>query len=213
MAIKAVIFDMDGVLFDTEIFYFERRKKFLAQQGINIEHLAPKDFIGGNVKQSWQLVLGDDYDNWDIPKLEEAYRQKKEEQLAPYPELIMPGAKTVIHRLRADGYRLVLASSSAIFDIERALKGSDLYDAFEIILSGEDFPESKPHPAIYQEAIAQLGVEKNQALVIEDSQKGIAAGKGAGLRVVALKDDRFGIDQSRADAFINDLEQLLDFLK
>ncbi|MEQ9809661.1 HAD family hydrolase [Streptococcus jiangjianxini] len=213
MAIKAVIFDMDGVLFDTEIFYFERRKKFLSQLGINIEHLAPKDFIGGNVKQSWQLVLGDDYDNWDIPKLEEAYRQKKEEQPAPYPELIMPGAKTVIHGLRAEGYRLVLASSSAIVDIERALKGSDLYDAFEIILSGEDFPESKPHPAIYQEAIAQLGVEKNQALVIEDSQKGIAAGKGAGLRVVALKDDRFGIDQSRADAFINDLEQLLDFLK
>ncbi|MDY4761201.1 HAD family phosphatase [Streptococcus thoraltensis] len=212
MTIKAVIFDMDGVLFDTEIFYFERRKHFLAQRGISIDHLAPKDFIGGNVKQTWQLVLGDDYDKWDIPKLEEEYRRQKEEQPAPYPDLIMSGAKTVIDDLKASGYRLALASSSAILDIERALKGSGLYQAFEVILSGEDFPESKPHPAIYQEAITQLGLEKDQALVIEDSQKGIEAGKRAGLKVLALKDNRFGVDQSQADFSIDHLGQLFDFL-
>lgn len=213
MSIKAVIFDMDGVLFDTELFYFDRRKRFLEQKGIRIDHLEPKDFIGGNVKQTWRLVLGEDYDKWNIPELEQAYSAYKLANPAPFNNLIMSGARETLTSLKGKGYRLALASSSAMVDIESALKGSDLYQTFEVVLSGEDFPESKPHPAIYEATIAHLGIDKSEALVIEDSQKGIEAGKRAGLKVIALKDERFGVDQSQADAAIEILDQLVHFLK
>lgn len=211
--ITALIFDMDGVLFDTELFYFKRRQEFLHEQGIDISHLAPKDFIGGNVKQIWQLVLGEDYKKWDIYELEQAYTAYKLANPAPYQDLIMTDVKSVINDLKVKGYPLALASSSAMVDIERALKESKLQHAFEFILSGEDFPESKPNPAIYEAAVAQLGLEKSEVLVIEDSQKGIEAGKRAGLKVIALKDERFGVDQSQADEMIEKLDQVFDFLK
>ena len=187
--IKAVIFDMDGVLFDTEGFYFDRRKIFLEQKGILIDHLAPKDFIGGNVNQIWQLVLGSDYKQWDIKKVKE----------------------TLI-ALKKAGYALGLASSSAMCDIERALKDADLYSFFNVILSGEQFPESKPHPAIYQTAVQQLAVKQAEVVVVEDSQKGIEAAKRAGLRVLALRDDRFGVDQGQADQMIDGLDEVARML-
>ena len=66
--IKAIIFDMDGVLFDTETFYYNRRKTFLKEKGISIDHLPPRFFIGDNTKHIWQAILGDDYENsWMLP--------------------------------------------------------------------------------------------------------------------------------------------------
>lgn len=210
--IKAVIFDMDGVLFDTEGFYFDRRKIFLEQKGILIDHLAPKDFIGGNVNQIWQLVLGSDYKQWDIKKLEEEYAAFKAGHPAPYQELLMPKVKETLIALKKAGYALGLASSSAMCDIERALKDADLYSFFNVILSGEQFPESKPHPAIYQAAVQQLAVKQAEVVVVEDSQKGIEAAKRAGLRVLALRDDRFGVDQGQADQMIEGLDEVARML-
>lgn len=73
MTYKAIIFDMDGVLFDTEKFYYDRRKEFLDQKGISITHLPPTFFIGGNMQQVWQHILRDDYDKWDIDTLQKEY--------------------------------------------------------------------------------------------------------------------------------------------
>ncbi len=78
--VKAIIFDMDGVLFDTETFYFQRRADFLATKGLSVDHLDPSIFVGGRASQIWQRILGDDYDNWDVPALEEEYRVYKEKR-------------------------------------------------------------------------------------------------------------------------------------
>lgn len=85
---KAIIFDMDGVLFDTELFYYKRRERFLKQHGITIDHLPMNFFIGGNMKQVWKSVLGDQYDTWDIDKLQQDYSRYKEDNPLPYKYLI-----------------------------------------------------------------------------------------------------------------------------
>ena len=84
---------------------------------------------------------------------------------------------------------------------------------FDVVLSGEEFKESKPNPEIYLTALKHLNVEVNQALIIEDSEKGIAAGVAAGVEVWAIKDNRFGMDQGAAKGLLDNLIDVLDLLE
>lgn len=213
MTYKAIIFDMDGVLFDTEAFYYKRRELYLAEHGIYIRHIPKSYFIGGNMKQVWYKILGDDYDKWDVPALQVGYLQHKKDHPLPYKDLIFPDVKKTLSSLRAKGYKIGLASSSMKADILRALEENDLSSYFQVTLSGEEFAETKPHPEIYLTACAQLGVAPADALIIEDSEKGIAAGKAAGATVWAIRDTRFGLNQEEADKKVDNLTQALECLR
>ena len=124
--VEAIIFDMDGVLFDTEKYYYDRRASFLAQKGISIDHLPPSFFIGGNTKQVWENILRDDYDNWDVPTLQEEYNAYKQDNPLPYKELIFPDVLKVLNEVKSRGLKIGLASSSVKADILRALKENHL---------------------------------------------------------------------------------------
>ena len=208
--LKAIIFDMDGVLFDTEKYYYDRRANYLAQEGISIDHLPPSFFIGGNMKQVWQHILREDYDKWDVGALQEGYNQHKANNPLPYSDLIFPDVEKILSQVKARGLKVGLASSSVKADILRALEENELNSYFDVVLSGEEFEESKPDPAIYLEAMHVLGVRPDETLIIEDSEKGIAAAVSAGVEVWAIKDNRFGMDQSQANRLVTDLSQVLD---
>lgn len=205
---KAIIFDMDGVLIDTEQYYFTRRETFLSTKGISITHLSPLDFVGGNMKQVWHLILGETYDDWDVPALEAEYMQYKLAQPIPYLSLLFPNAQETLKNLKAKGYQIGLASSTSKVEILKAMSVTGLLPYFEVILSGEDFAESKPHPEIYQVAMAQLQVKPSETLVIEDSEKGIAAGVAAGATVWGIRDHVFGLDQSQAHQLFDSLTEV-----
>ena len=91
--------------------------------------------------------------------------------------------------------------------------GCDLRKYFTLIVSGEQFKESKPNPEIYLHAIKELNVNKDEAIIIEDSPKGILAANRAGIKVLALKDDKFGLDQSQADIIINELNDIIKLIE
>ena len=209
---NAIIFDMDGVLFDTETFYYHRREKFLAERGISIKHLPLSFFIGGNMKQIWRDILRDDYENWDIHQLQEEYTTYKRNHPLPYKDLIFADTFEVIKKLYDNGYRLGLASSSTKHDILKALDDTKMREYFSVILSGEEFPKGKPHPAIYQEAARQLRTNQDNILVIEDSEKGIQAGISADLHVWAIEDKLFGMNQSKANRLVDNLTQIFEAL-
>ena len=111
-----------------------------------------------------------------------------------------PGVADTIDELRSRGVRVALASSSPMDSILAVLEACDLSDKFELIVSGKDFHESKPNPAIYLYTIEKLDLDASECCCIEDSVPGIAAGKAAGLTVFAKREDRFGFSQDRADA-------------
>lgn len=205
---KVIIFDMDGVLVDTEAYYYTRRKTFLTLKGISIDHLSPLVFIGGNMKQVWHMILADDYEKWDVPALEAEYLDYKLSNMIPYDKLVFSDAKATILSLIEKGYRLGLASSTAKIEILRALEVTQLLPYFEIILSGESFKESKPNPEIYEVAMKRLSVPPEETLIIEDSQKGIAAGVASGATVWGIKDYHFGLDQRRAARLFDTLTQI-----
>lgn len=211
--VEAIIFDMDGVLFDTEKYYYDRRASFLSQKGISIDHLAPSFFIGGNTKRVWENILRDDYDKWDVATLQEEYNSYKKNHPLPYKKLIFPDVLKVLNEVKSRGLKIGLASSSVKADILRALEENHLQGFFDVVLSGEEFKESKPNPEIYLTALKQLGVEANKALIIEDSEKGIAAGVAAGVEVWAIKDNRFGMNQEDANGLLDSLKDVLALLK
>ncbi|MBS7578077.1 MULTISPECIES: HAD family phosphatase [unclassified Enterococcus] len=208
MTYKAIIFDMDGVLVDTEHFYYQRRENFLRDfYQLNLDHLPPKFFIGGNMKNTWQAVLGDNYHKYDIAKLSDEYLAYKEQHPLPYQELLFKAIPSTLQKL-SKAYPLALASSSSQKDIKRCLKVNQLSQYFKYQLSGDDFKESKPNPEIYLKAAQLLQVQPEECLVIEDSEKGIAAGKSAGMIVFAIKDYHYGLDQTAADQLIDSTDEI-----
>lgn len=212
MKFKAIIFDMDGVLVDTERYYLQRREDFFGSHQISIAHLQPSDFIGGNMKDIWPRILGTDFDVAEAQKLQMEYEIYKNANPMPYAELLFPDVRALLDDLRIAGLKIALASSSSMTDINLMLDTHDLRDYFDVILSGNDFKESKPNPEIYLSAMRQLQVEPSESLVIEDSEKGIQAGKSAGATVWAIKDNRFGMNQQAADEFADSLTQVKKML-
>ena len=88
-----------------------------------------------------------------------------------------------------------------------------LENMFDLIVSGEDYPKSKPDPAVYNAARDALGYEADEYLVVEDSDTGIAAAKGSGLSVAAIRAAQYGFHQDQADMLIDTVDQVLDIIK
>ena len=133
---------------------------------------------------------------------------KKSTILINFPDVLK-----VLNEVKSQGLKIGLASSSVKADIFRALEENRLQGFFDVVLSGEEFKESKPNPEIYLTALKQLNVQANRALIIEDSEKGIAAGVAAGVEVWAIKDNRIGMDQSAAKGLLDSLTDVLDLIK
>ena len=126
-----------------------------------------------------------------------------------YQALINPGAVETIRELPRRGVRVALASSSSMNSIVEVLDACGLSDAFEYVVSGEQFKESKPEPDIYLHALDLLGLPADRCCCVEDSVPGITAGKRAGLTVIAKREERFGFSQDAADKIIDQLPELL----
>lgn len=212
MKFKAIIFDMDGVIVDTEQCYYDRRKTFLLDTyNITLDHLPPKFFIGGNMKKVWHEVLRDDYDKYDIDKLAKEYLEYKKNHPLPYQQLLFEGIKETLQQI--DGIApIAIASNSSMADIDRCLKENDLELFFSHKLTGDDCQKSKPAPEIYLKTAQLLEVKPEECLVIEDSEKGIIAGKSAGMTVWAIKDKHYGLDQSAADLLIESVQAIPELL-
>ena len=126
--------------------------------------------------------------------------------------VVRPQIYSVLEHL-SKHYKIALASSSRLYTINNALDQAGLRKYFSLIVSGEQFKESKPNPEIYLYTIKELNVNKDEAIIIEDSSKGILAANRAGIKVLALKDDKFGLDQSQADIIIDELNDIIKLIE
>lgn len=208
MTVQAVIFDMDGVLVDSEGFYYERRKKFLASQGISLEAYPPSYFVGGNMQQFWSEFIKEPA---EVAAMQAAYERYKETHPADYVTLLNPDVPSVLKSLKERKLKIGLASSSLMSEIKHMLTTTGLAGYFDCVVSGEQFVESKPHPAIYQHTLTCLAVLPQQAIAVEDYPKGIQAAKASGMSVFALKQAQ-ELDQSQADIVLKRLPELLQYL-
>ena len=204
---RAVVFDMDGLLLDTETLWerseselFRRhgqeftREDQLAVMGTGIEFSARyyAERLGERLERGPALI--DEMHGYMLEALQREVRAR-------------PGAVELVKRLRGQ-VPLGLASNSARLLVDAALATARLGDAFDAIVTAEDVEHAKPAPDLYLEACARLGVSPADALALEDSAPGIAAAKAAGLTCIAVP--QFAeTDVSIADRVIDSLEELL----
>jgi HAD superfamily hydrolase (TIGR01509 family) len=212
MKFKAVIFDMDGVLVDTERFFHQIRLDYFEGLGIDTSSLPKSFFVGGRMRDLWHELLGSSYRNEEVSGLLSNYKAFKESTNYSYKKLLFPDVVELLELLQAAGYKIGMASSSDHSQIERCLSEANLGRYFDVTCSGEDFIETKPNPEIYLTAMKKLGVTASETLIIEDSSMGISAGKAAGASVWAIRDDFFGLDQSQADLLVKNLHEVKEKL-
>uniref|UniRef100_UPI00403F6EAE HAD family hydrolase n=1 Tax=Candidatus Enterococcus willemsii TaxID=1857215 RepID=UPI00403F6EAE len=197
-----VIFDMDGVLIDSEEYFFKRRMAFFDKQGLEPGSRKLTDYIGLTEAGIWQTLVPEKKQR---QHLKEAYQQYRQKHPIDFPKALRSDVKLVLSELKKREKKIALASSSARQQIETMLATCELTPYFDFIISGDEVTKSKPHPEIYQVSAKQFG---GQSLAVEDSTVGIRSAKAAGLYTVALT-QQFTVDQSAADRQISRLTDLL----
>lgn len=211
--IKAVIFDMDGVLIESEIEYADRFAKIYKDLGLNYTKEIQNAIIGSSYQKTYRILEETLENKVTVDEFLEMYDQDVIKKPIRYKEILDPDVVELLAYLKKNQYKIALASSSRKEEIESEMKECEIYDEFDVILSGHEFHESKPHPEIYLETMRRLGVSNDECIIVEDSTYGIEAGKRANVYVVAKKDTRFDIDQSRADEIVDRLSEIPKILK
>jgi HAD superfamily hydrolase (TIGR01509 family) len=206
---EAVVFDLDGLLLDTEQVWDEVREALTRERGGRWHDRAQADMMGMSSTE-WSAYMHDELRLAEPP--EELNRLVVERMQERYRERLplIDGAVDAVRRI-GEQWPLGLASSSNRELIDLALELMGVADLFRVTVSSEEVERGKPAPDVYLEAARRLGVAPEQAVAIEDSGAGIGAAKAAGLRVVVVPNPHFPPPDDalkRADAVLDSLAEL-----
>ena len=208
--IKTVIFDMDGVIVDTEPVHHFAYNQIFKQLNIDITPEIYASFTGNSTKNIFEKLKAHFKLKEDVQGLVETKRNLFNDAFDQKEDLfLLEGVEDLIKELDANGMQLVLASSSAKVTINRIFNRFGLHKYFSHIVSGEDFPKSKPHPAIFEHAAFLSGTPIANCVVIEDSTNGILAAKAAGIYCIGYDSLNSKMqDYSKADKVISHFNEL-----
>jgi HAD superfamily hydrolase (TIGR01509 family) len=207
--IEAVVFDLDGVLLDSEQVWDAAREQLTRERGGRWHENAQRDMMGMSSVE-WSQYMHDEIGLPEPP--EEISREVVHRMESLYREYlpVLPGAREAVERLAAR-WPLGLASSSNRELIDLALELMGIAECFRATVSSEEVARGKPAPDVYLEAARRLGVDPESAAAVEDSQNGILAAKAAGMRAIAIPNGHFppGEDAlARADVVLGSLAEL-----
>ncbi len=197
--IEAVVFDMDGVLVDTEHLWDEVREELTEEWGGRYTPEAQEAMMGMSSPE-WSRYLHEVVGLREPPEVinEEVVRRMLARYETDLP--VVPGAVEAVQRLASAGLRLALASSSNRELIDAVLRRLELASYFEVTVSSEEVARGKPAPDVYLEVARRLGVAPARCAAVEDSASGIRAAHAAGMHVIAYPNRHYPPGRRRARA-------------
>jgi beta-phosphoglucomutase family hydrolase len=208
--IKAALFDMDGLMINTEPLQSKAYEAVLVSHGkqpqFNAEGVVQA--VGVREKDNWELIKNRHGLQHDTTALMEqrtgVYMEILKQNLTPQPGLI-----NLLELLKRHGIKMAVASSSTLEHINIVLDGLKVADFFDVVVSSHSIAHGKPAPDIFLLAADQLGVAPKDCVVLEDAQSGIEAGRAAGAKVVAVPNAfTKSHDYSKADIVVRSLEEV-----
>lgn len=206
--IEAVIFDMDGVIVDSESHWHPTERDFIkGLTGATVEEETMKKITGMTVFDEYSLLKGiyglsiskEEFTSSYNEMANEIYKQKVSS---------IKGCLDLIKQLNISKFRLGIASSSPRSWIEIVTQRFGLSEYFDVIVSGNETERGKPDPEIFLKASQKLGKNPNKCLVIEDSENGVLAAKAAGMKCIGFKDHKSCQDLGKADYIVNKMEEI-----
>jgi HAD superfamily hydrolase (TIGR01509 family) len=187
--IEAVVFDLDGVLVDSEHVWDEARRELAAERGGRWHERASRDMMGMSSVE-WSRYMGDEIGLRDPPEEISAEVVRRLEEIYRRQLPLIEGSVEAVERLAAR-WPLALASSSNRELIDLVLELSGLAPYFRVSVSSEEVARGKPAPDVYLEAARRLEVAPQRCAAVEDSENGIRSAKAAGMRVLAIPNPDF----------------------
>ena len=208
--VQTVIFDMDGVIVDTEPVHHFAYYQHFNELNIEVSDEMYRSFTGNSTRNIFQKLKAQFNFQEDVEDLILRKRHLFNEAFDLKEDLyLIEGVEELIKDLHSNGMQLIVASSASKVTINRVFTRFNLHQYFTHIVSGEDFPKSKPHPAIFEHAASLSVAPKENCIVIEDSTNGIQAAVSAGIYCVGY--DSFNSkdqDLSKANIIIRNFNEL-----
>jgi HAD superfamily hydrolase (TIGR01509 family) len=204
--LAAVVFDMDGVLVDSESVWGEIRERFTEEKGGSWRDDAQREMMGMSSTE-WSRYMRDEL---EVPMDADQISAEVADRVADHyrEELpVLPGAVEAVRAL-ADGWPLAVASSANKRLIDLVLELAGLTEAFAATVSSEEVERGKPEPDVYLEAAERLGVDPGDCVGVEDSASGIRAADAAGMLVVAIPNRDFPPDRESLELAAETLDSL-----
>ncbi|MEM7101724.1 MAG: HAD family hydrolase [Bacteroidota bacterium] len=204
------IFDMDGVIIDSEPIHQALEHQIFGELGINLSHDELQAYVGTSAKNMWDDLIKrfnldikrDDIVLESRERYQAIIRQKTD--LEP-----IEGVRDLMYQLLAENFKLLLASSASRSNINLVLEKFGMTDLFSHKISGDELPNSKPHPEIFLTAGKLAGTPPDQCVIIEDSRNGVLAAKAAGMKCIGYANPGSGNqDLSNADLVISKISDL-----
>lgn len=184
---RAVLFDMDGVLLDSERLHMDAARKVLRPFKVEIPEHLRLEFMGLSESEYWER-LREKFPQLPLP---EVLAKKKNKAfwdvIKTRKYSAFWGAEEILKWLKTYGTRLAVVSSTPTSQTEYILKRISLFDFFDLVIGGDLIEKGKPSPEIYHYTAETLGLKPNECIVIEDSKNGITAGMRAGMSVIAMR--------------------------
>ena len=209
--LKAVIFDMDGVLIDSEPFHLVVNERIFADLGINLSEDEYHGFIGTTHKDMWSTIKKRYNLPQSVPELVNMQVSGnigyiKNEEIEP---IKIKGITDLLSKIAGENIKIGIASSSPTEVIKLVINKLGISNYFAAIVGGEEIKEGKPSPDIFLKAAKRLNSNPSDCIVIEDSKNGVLAAKAAGMKCVGFKNPNSGNqDLRKADLIIENYDSL-----
>jgi HAD superfamily hydrolase (TIGR01509 family) len=205
---KAVIFDMDGVISDTQKIHSRVWSQVLGKYGINMsaEEITYK-LAGQKVGEAFGSIMKE----YGLESfLSKALDEKERLMQEPRQRVVKPiaGIRILLKKLHRDGRDIALATGSTLEMAERVLNTLEIRDYFKVLVTASDTSKGKPDPEVYIRAAHHLGRDPQECVVVEDARNGMLAAKLAGMTVIGLVPESMDRSKYPADSFVETLKEL-----